>query len=301
MQRKLFVILSLVVLLSLTASTAFAEPNEPTETDGTSYGWLGEWSLGDVVRLSGIAKDPVTNATLTYWPVEAWLYRPNTIYGRDEFLGFDPRFPAEWDLANVYIKPEYQSALRRQEINNSAEATLSDAFGQFFIRMMLPRNAAETWYPCGFPCRWQCNYYSTNDGWTWHSPALLTYVYPDYRFTVPPKPYWPVPSWVLAHRPLFWPWAQVYSYEGLTPESDPMPFDTVHPLELWILEPFEMNAMYILEMRILGVDWQPTDTKVDDYLEDWPWICGSPADFPDWDNLGTPWPWGWVEPPAVMP
>jgi hypothetical protein len=290
MQRKLFVVLSLVVMLSLTVSAAFAEPNEPTAPETTFVIYGGEYSLGDFVEAAGLTFDPVTDEVLTYWPLEAWLYRPDTVYGADDVVGFDPWFPAMWDLENDYIKPYYESSLRRQE----EASQLSDAFGQFYFKFMLPRNAAETWYPCGFPCRWQCNYYNTLDGWTLHSPKLLTYVYPDYRFTDPPKPYWPEPTWVLAHTPLFWPWASsVYPY-NLEPEDDPMPFDTVHPLEMWIVEPNGMNAMYIYEMQILGVDWTPTDTQTGDYLEEWPFICGT--DFPNMDNLGTPWPWGWEAP-----
>lgn len=302
MQRKLSIVLAVVMLLSLMATAAYAEPNEPTAPEGYFLYAGGERSLGDLVSLTGFTFDPLLSTgdllwVLPYHPYESWLYRPDTVYGVDDVWGFDPRVPGQWDLDNEYIKPVFDSSLRRQ-LEGSG---VSNAFGVFQIRFMLPRNAAETWYPCGFPCKWQCNYFDPINGWEFHSPMgvrqyidentyvrVLPWRYPDYRFTKPPKPYWPPPLEVMTYYPLFWPWAG-YDY-GQDPAAA-YQFDTVHPLEWWVVEPVHGYAMHIAEIKVVSTDWQPTDTTVDDYLLEWPYICG--YDFPDPDNLGTPYPWGW--------
>jgi hypothetical protein len=292
MQRKLFLVLSLVVLMSLAGSAVAAEPQgqEPTTVNATIYTWGGEWQLGERVQDIFIAFDPLTMTILPYETVGGWLYRPDT----DPI--FAPRFPAEWDLVNEFVKPEGQSALRRQF------KTVSDSFGFYYFRFMLPRD--ENWYPCSWPCKWKCNYYNTANGWTFHSPQLLWFRYPDYRFTDPPKPYWPEPTWVMTHEPLYWPWdlgwvdpfvGWIGNYGGYGPPplylyydypilQDASPFDTVHPLEIWFVNT-DGWAMDIVELKIQGFIWQPTDTTVDDYLAEWPYICGDPYEWPDYDQI----------------
>jgi hypothetical protein len=291
MRRKLFIVLSLVVLMSMVATTAFAA--EPAATDQTIVFYGGEWMLGEVVEDIFIAFDPVTNEILPYHPVDVWLYRPDTVYGADLNLGFDPMFPANWNPAD-YIKPAWESALRRQSWPKYTESSF---WGFYYFKFMLPRD--EVWYPCSFPCKWQCNYYQPMLGWDFHSPKMLWFSYAD--------------AWTLSHQPLFWPWdidwvdpffpilgfinpygpPPFYEYYWYPLGQVATPFDTVHPMQLWITDAASGYAMYIAEMQILGYRWRTSDLKVGEYGEDWPYLCGGPFEFPDYDNLGTPWPWGW--------
>jgi len=282
MHRKLMFVVTLAILLSL-ASTAFAAEPQSTEQTIVSYG--GEWQLGEVVEDIGLAFNPVTNVILPYENVDVWMYRPDT----DPFV---PRFPAQWNPAD-FVRPYFESPLRRQDMS------VSDAFGFYFFRFQLPRD--EAWFPCSWPCKWQCNYFNPVLGWDFHSPKTLWFRYPDYRFTDPPKPYWPEPFEVLSQYPLFWPWDLdwVDPFQGLiNPYGPPpfyehydypigqvaTPFDTVHPAEIWFTNEGGW-AMNIVEVQIEGFIWQPTDTTVDDYLAEWPYICGGPYDFPDYDNV----------------
>lgn len=293
MQRKMLIVLALVALLVMPASAAFAEPDQPAAVDITIVWSPGEASLGDLVGVAGFTFDPILSTpeqlvVTAYAPYESWLYRPDTVYGRDGVAGFDPRFPALWDLENEYIKPYWQSSLRRQEEGSG----VSNAFGMFQTKFMLPRNAAETWYPCGFPCQWQCNYYEPLVGWEFHSPLGVAYYidettviralpwrYPAYV----DRPYWPSPLEVMTYYPLFWPWAG-YDY-GQDP-AEAYQWDTVHPVEWWLVDPIHGYAMYIAEIKIVSTDWQPSDTRAGDYLAEWPYICG--YNFPYDVELGTP-------------
>jgi hypothetical protein len=276
--RKLFAILSVVVLMSMIVPAAFAEPAEVEQTI-VAYG--GEWLLGEVVEDVMVAFDPVTGAILPAGaPVDVWLYRPET------FFGYDPVFDAEWDPAD-YIAPAFESELRRQSWPTYSEV---QAFGFYYFRFMLPRDVA--WYPCGFPCQWQCNYYEPFlDEWEFHSPKVLWFSYPD--------------AYTMNRFPLFWPWDLDWFDDPLgfiNPYGPPpfytwydyplgqaaTPFDTVHPVHLWITDG-EGYAMYIWELEILGYRWRTSDLRVDDYYLDWPYLCGGPYDFPDYGNLGSPW------------
>jgi len=276
--RKFFAILCVVAMLSLTAATAFAEP---AGTDATVVAYGGEWLLGERVEDVLLAFDPVTmDILLPGTPVDVWMYRPDT------FLAFDPLFDAEWDLVNDYVAPAFESELRRQTWPTYSEV---QGFGFYFFRFMLPRDVA--WYPCGYPCKWQCNFYDPwTTAWEFHSPAVLWFSYPD--------------AWTMDHYPLFWPWdldwvdaglgninpygpAGWYDWYWYPVGQDATPFDTVHPVQLWIET--EGFAMYIWELQILGYRWRTSDLEVDDYYLDWPYVCGDPYEFPDYTNLGSPW------------
>lgn len=292
MRRKVFLFLSLMVLMSLVGSAAAVEPQGPTATEQTMLSWGGAWQLGERVQDIFYAFDPITLDPLPYEPVDIWLYRPDT-------APFDPRFPGEWDPVNEFVKPQGQSALRRQY------QTESDAFSFYYFRFMLPRD--ENWYPCSWPCKWKCNYYNSMVGWEFHSPQLLWFRYPDYRFTDPPKPYWPEPWDVLTKSPLYWPWdlewvdpylGWIGNYGGYGPPpfyeyydypvgQVATPYDTVHPVEIWFTNT-DGWAMDIYEVKIQGFIWQPTDTTVDDYLAEWPYVCGDPYEWPDKDQV-DPW------------
>lgn len=273
MQRKLFVVLSLVVLLSLAASTAFAA--EPAKTNATQFSYEGEWMLGEVVEAAVVAFDPITNIVLPYHAVDVWLYRPQTI-------AFEPWFPAEWGLAGEWIKEDFDSGLRRQ---SWPKYQMSDAFGFYYFKFMLPRD--EVWYPCSFPCKWKCNYYNPFYGWDFHSPKVLWFSYPD--------------AWTLTHMPLFWPWdldwvdpwlgpigaygpPPFYLHYDYPVGQDATPFDTVHPMEMWVVEPVSATAMYLFEMKIVGYRWRTTDVQIE-YYEEWPYLCGDPYEWPDYDLI----------------
>jgi hypothetical protein len=273
MRNKLFAVLSLVVLLSLVTTSVFAaEPQAPAI--GTETLWGGWWMLGEVAEFIVPAFDPITGDSingpfLLNWPVDVWLYRPDT-------APFASRFPAEWAAlpGPWWIKPEGESSLRRQ---SWPMYTGSDAFGWYYAKFMLPRE--NTWYPCGFPCRWECNYWSGPPLYVYdemHSPYELWFSYPD----VETMTYWP----------LFWPWDMNWLEPGqgfvnpyYVPYGvgvDPLPWDTVHPMEIWITEGWGDTAMYILEVGMLGYQWKTSDPEVHRYYEDWPDLCGDPWDWP---------------------
>jgi hypothetical protein len=278
--RKLFAILSVVVMLSMIAPTVFAEP---TSVDATIVEFGGAGQLGTIFADAIPALDPVTGEIYPPgWPVEAYLYRPDTM------LGYTPWFPAEWNPATEYIAPAFESELRRQTWPRNA-VVAPDGF--FYFAFLMPRDRA--WYPCGFPCSWQCNYYDPIlDAWEFHSPQAMTFVYRD--------PY------MMDHLPLFWPWdldwfdtllgtvnpygpPPFYEYYDYPITQDATPFDTVHPVELWVVDEVSDFALRIYELKVQGYRWRWSDLTVSDYVLDWPFICGGAYEFPDYANLGAPW------------
>jgi hypothetical protein len=287
MRRKLFAVLSLVVLLSLVTTSVFAaEPEAPAI--GTEYYWRGWGLLGEQFTIIEPAFDPITGDSvngpfLLNWPVDVWLYRPDT----DPFV---PMFPAEWAAlpGPWWVKAEGESSLRRQSWPRFQG---SDSYGWYYAKFMVPRE--NTWYPCGFPCRWVCNEFSGPpfDVWdVFHSPYEMDFVYPDIETAT----YWP----------LFWPWdldwwvpglgfinpygpPPLYLWYWYDPMLDATPFDTIHPLEIWVTEGWGDNAMYIYEAGVLGYQWKTSDPEVHRYYEDWPYLCGDPWEWPP-VSLGLP-------------
>lgn len=281
MRHKLFAVLSLVVLMSLLVPAAFAaEPTEPAL--GTEVYW-GDWAmLGEVWEFVFPAFDPVIGDStfgpwLLNWPIDIWLYRPDT----DPI--FAPRFPAEWAAlpGPWWVKAEGESALRRQ---SWPKYQGSDGWGWYYAKFMFPRD--NVWYPCGFPCRWECNTYAGAPFFTWtefHSPYALWFSYPD--------------VWTAEHFPLFWPWdldwwepglgwinpygpPPFYEYYDYPIGMDATPFDTVHPMELWVAEAIDGKAMYILEFGLLGYQWKISDPEMGSYYGDWPYLCGDEYEWP---------------------
>ena len=273
MRSKMFAVLILVILLSLVSSTAFAaEPQAPAV--GTEVYWGGWAMLGEVWEFVVPAFDPVLGDPtfgpfLLNWPVDVWLYRPDT----DPFAA---RFPAEWAAlpGPWWIKAHEQSGLRRQTYPRFSQ---SDHNGWYYAKFLFPRD--EVWYPCGFPCKWNCNVFWGAPIFTFtefHSPYELWFSYPD----LPTQ----------AHYPLFWPWALDWWAPGLgyinpyyfdyPATLDPLPYDTVHPMEVWIVEGWADSAMYIFEFGLQGYQWKTTDPAVANYYADWPYICGDPAEWP---------------------
>jgi hypothetical protein len=281
MRKKLFAVLSLVVLMSLLVPSAFAaEPMEPSI--GTEVYWAGWWMLGEVFIDYVPAFDPVTGDSvfgpwLLNWPIDVWLYRPDT----NPF--FDPIFDAEWAAlpGPWWVKAEEESALRRQ---SWPAYQTSDMFGGYYFKFMLPRD--EVWYPCGYPCRWKCNTYvgAPLGMWTdFHSPYVLWFSYPDF--------------WTMDHMPLFWPWdldwwapglgwinpygpPPFFEYYDYPIWMDATPFDTVHPLEMWIAEAIDGKVMYIYELGILGYQWKTSDPEMGGYYANWPELCGDVYEWP---------------------
>jgi hypothetical protein len=289
MRHKLFAVLSLIVLVSLLVPAAFAaEPAEPavgTEKYWFDWTWLGEiWEIW-VPAFDPVVGNSITGPFLKNYPVDIWLYRPDT----DPFV---PLFPAQWAAlpGPWWIKEEGESGLRRQTWPNQSMSTVT---GTYYAKFMLPRD--EVWYPCGFPCRWQCNVYTGApvELWTgFHSPRLVEAIYPDDTLVGLPADY------TKEHFPLFWPWdldwwdvglgwinpygpPDDYDFYDYPIGMDATPFDTVHPMELWIVDGINMTAMYRLEAGILGYQWKISDPEMGSYYGDWPYLCGDPYEWPD--------------------
>jgi hypothetical protein len=310
--KRLFAILAVVVIVLPMATSAFADSDfeaagpeqwpfvgysarelyfEPNNFDpratilGSVYEymfWL--WTPPDpIFGISSPAGDH---------PVDVWLWRPSTL-GGGWGLDFIGPNPGEWWLW------DFSSALRRQSWPTYAS---TDGFGFYYAKFMLPRNAAETWYPCGFPCRWECTGFDPiANAWEIHAPVEVV---PVYRIPLadPNAIFWP---WTYT---LYWPNPTLNGWVWLWP--DPGYFvlwagETVHPLaavpsegvfdtflswvdavdpdgipgngdEWWDFDPDGSGFVddYIMhwEYAVMGYLWKTTDLEVE-WPADWPQLC----------------------------
>lgn len=231
MKRALFILTILALLLPL---TAFAEgPQEgdyqavAAETPQQNF-----FILGEQIEFAFFVIDPF-GFPIPDFPVDIRLYRPSTEFGW-------PLFQAQTPGTGYLIVGE--SEMRRQSWP-AYQAT--NEFGLYYAKFMLPRD--NVWYPCGYPCRWECDFYDPfTDTWERHSPLVVVDLYKSFE------------DWLFA--PLYWPWIA--------------PADTVHPMEAWA---FEGGTWYVLgggvwELEIDGYFWKTSDLEVD-YPADWPFIC----------------------------
>lgn len=267
-----------------------------------SYGGFGtplssgffDAKLGDIVQVFFPLFNP-DGFPATFWPVDVYLWRPPTILecedGEYKYWSLvmnpqkvDSGWPAPYDFpswfAGAWDNPD---GPRRQSWPAYQE---TDIFGFYYAKFMLPRD--EVWFPCGYPCKWQCNGYNPwTDTYTWHSPWLTAYSYPP---AVPFTPEWYYPLMY----PMYWPykWDALYGWVGdmFDAESSPWwymstftdPQDTTHPLTIWLAE--GVFDTYIdtwdaagtppwAEVEVTGYTWKTSDLKWAQWPDDWPYLC----------------------------
>jgi hypothetical protein len=271
------------------------------------------------------------NLPATFWPVDIYLWRPPTLvwcegfvdpaddgfYKYWPFLRNAPQFPAskwlilavEQPWLGVWTVPTWWMGTidggatdRRQTWPDYVE---TDGFGWYYAKFMLPRD--EGWYPCGYPCKWNCNFFTPNV-WIFHSPWEMVPVYPA---AVPFTEQWYWPDYF----PLYWPMkyyndgvvdffagdllatpydeSAPYQWIELFPITDPGvwyqvmlpsvfdPQDTIHPMTAWAIEAGFGTALDTAvfgdlpwyEAQIMGYYWKTSDLKWQDWPADWPFLC----------------------------
>jgi hypothetical protein len=243
MKRTLVVLTVLLVLSALPLSVFADEPAWGTSAaapDALARPVL----LGDQVTFDiGPVINPITGFPWAGFPIDISLYRPPTLTGWPLFD--DPLPGAGWLVVD-------ESRFRRQSWPLSKTTNI---WGLYQAKFMLPRE--NTWYPCGYPCRWDCDFYDgTTDTWDRHGPYLANFT------GVPFVPVQTPAEQLFA--PLYWPNAIF---------GDPITLDAVHPLEAWSFEGDTTNALpWQWEFQVIGYYWKSSDLEVD-YPADWPAIC----------------------------
>jgi hypothetical protein len=314
------------------------------------YGDLDEWpflpglfytTTGKNYTIDALLGDQVVfafqvwnanNLPATFWPVDIYLWRPPTTmfceFPNPDLDGFYrfwpllrniPTFTNGWNIAGAelpwwpfWTTPSWWLGTldggatdRRQTWPDYVE---TDGFGWYYAKFMLPRD--EGWYPCGYPCKWNCHFYNpmAQNIWTFHSPWALVPVYPA---AVPFTEEWYYPDYF----PLYWPFkyyndgvidafygdnpntpfdeAMPYQWIELFPASDPGVFyqvvlpsltdpqDTIHPITAWAVERAFGSTLDTAvggdlpwwEAEIMGYYWKTTDLKWQDWPADWPFLC----------------------------
>jgi hypothetical protein len=127
----------------------------------------------------------------------------------------------------TYFMPIGDSEMRRQSY---PAYQYTDQFGFYYAEFMFPRD--EAWFPCSFPLKWKCNYMTAPGVIEYHSPAAMAY---ECRFLSP-----------TVMECLDWPWAGA-------------PYDTVAPLEVYLIDQF--GGGYIIPFEVLGMYWKFSDIK----------------------------------------
>ena len=308
--RRLFTILAVVVILSTVAPAALAdnEPNAPEQLSLLGYtAWEPLWwadnfdpyatILGEVWEYAfwmTTPPHPVTGVRelAPFHPVDIWLWRPPTmdIFGNPVW----PLNKVPAPAPGFWYLPEVSSSLRRQTWPAYAG---TDEVGFYYAKFMIPRNAADTWFPCGFPCRWECNYWDPMTGvWEIHAPNVIA---PVYRIPLddPNAIFWPY------FYPLYWPdLGGGFLWPG--PDWDLWWGDTIHPLTAWPIEGefdsllafcdaidpdplvigdefydcdvdgngFDFDTEAYWEYVAFGYFWKTTDLEMN-WPADWPLLC----------------------------
>jgi hypothetical protein len=235
MKRTLFV-LTMLVVFSMLAGTAFADESAWGKApDGVAASPTQNYILmGDQMQFDFLVLDPWFQPW-PFYPIDISLYRPSTLAGWP--LLQPPTAGTGWLMVD-------ESEFRRQTWPKN-KAT--NEFGLYQAKFMLPRE--NTWFPCGYPCRWQCDFYDgLADTWDRHAPLVLI------ALQTLPELLW---------TPLYWPNAIF---------GDPVAADAIHPLEAWAFEGDTFNALAIWEYEVDGYYWKPTDLEVE-YPADYPDIC----------------------------
>jgi len=223
--RRILYLLLVVVMLAVPASSVFAAEPQIIEQIPS-----GDFYLGELVLIYTDIWDPMER-------VDAFLYRPAT-----------GEYPAGWPLTaqapidgptgNTWWKEEAASQQRRWSFADT-EGTIfetSDMFGIWAVILMIPRD--ENWYPCSFPLKWKCNYYSAEAGYELHSPQLINYL---------PSSTEPFPAALQ-----YWPWMDIFGAA-----ADPQ--DTISPLEIDVMDYDLFRTGIQFETVIVGYDWRWSD------------------------------------------
>jgi hypothetical protein len=241
-----------------TASVAWAD--EP-KTDGVlpTFGSYDRDLLGDVWSYLYPGFFPGER-------VDAWMYRPATAaWDNVNFWWHSLKWPLKsgagptgpvwgtwwWGSSlyanvNAYMAPPEDPTLPFQDnasefrrMNLTARCAVqpcedpvylfADGFGWYYAKFMHSRD--NVWYPCGFPLRWQCNFWANEFVYEFHSPSIVAY-------------------------------ECLGPFQCLTWPKDPVlgivlnPRDTVSPLEVhvqgalydygspWYIEPYEVVGYY---------------------------------------------------------
>jgi hypothetical protein len=240
----------------------------------------------DLDRMLGMTASllmPITDpdgAPAIFWPIDMYLWRPPTLYlcydfDADEWIWpGDPAhpnadggkyWPFVWNAqrADTWFKSAWDNpdGPRRQ---SWPTFQMTDEFGWYTGRFMLPRD--EVWYPCGYPCKWDCNFYNTlTDTYTFHSPNQLFFVYPEDAAEFEPLQF-----------PLYWPWTWD-AFWGAVPIAEQE--DTVHPITLWVVEGVFNSFVNFVgsppwgEYEITGYFWKTSDLQGKPWPQDYPLLC----------------------------
>lgn len=306
--RRLFLLLTVVVIMAMVAPAALAdEPKSPADQPIMGYAaweplWWADnfdakWTiLGTVQEYAFWVTQPPNPVTgIRYLapnhPVDVYLWRPSTIDDAGNVI---------WPLTGVtpgasdWWTAEYSSMFRRQSWPKYAT---TNAIGFYYAKFMLPRD--EVWYPCGYPCNWKCDNWDPITGLLEaHAPYWIETVYRLPLLSNPDSLFWPY------YYPLYWP--NLGYFGELWPTADWWQWsgDTVHPLTAWPadgeflslmafcdaidpdplvigdeyydcdvdgdLEDFDNLAYY--QYGIEGYYWKTTDLKME-WPNGWPYIC----------------------------
>lgn len=256
--KRLFVIVAVLVVALMVASPAFAA-NPPQKPDGVaSQGYTAFAPAWDPFEF-----DPAYTILGTVWDFEFWMTDPDGFLAPnmpvDVYLWRPPTVDilgnAVWPLAmaqtaGTWFLPTVSSEVRRQSWP-AFQGT--NEVGYYYSEFMLPRD--EVWYPCSYPCKWNCNFWDPiQNVAVYHSPALIVPIYRQ-----------PIDEFWYLFYPLYWPY-------------DLMPEDTVHPLTAWAFigdgpagaGSWIENAYW--EFEIGGYFWSTRDLKME-WPADWPFIC----------------------------
>lgn len=296
--RKLLSIALLVVLLATTASSALAQPVQCVDpADGLVHtpnvglyfgGWAPYTFMGDDLEFAFFVQQTGGGPLIGNHPVDIYLWRPPTadVLGNKIWplqAAYNVTLNDFWTCQHPGLLPtagsfwrEYPaSEIRRQSY---PDYQMTDGFGFYYAKFMLPRE--NTWYPCGYPCRWECNSFDAVNGFIFHSPVYLDYVYPD-PVLRPFDPRWPL------YFPLYWPWFWDYiaddwfldTHPTLT-VADVYPGDTVHPLVAVAWDAFWGAPLLIYPYEVDGYYWRTSDLE-QNWPEDWPALCPEDLLFND--------------------
>lgn len=215
--RRVLYVTLLLAILLGSFGTAVAQ--EPQRVEQVTPALLGEvWWFYFDFGIPGIR-------------VDAYMYRPATCDNWNAILG---ECVPGWESWPFVGGPAYgtwwwagpDSDMRRQ---SWPSYQYTDIWGFYYAEFMFPRD--EVWFPCDFPLQWKCNYVVDPFGTIeWHSPAAMAY---ECRFVNP-----------FLLECLDWPWAVA-------------PYDTVSPLEVYLIDEFGFG--YIIPFEVLGMYWKFSD------------------------------------------
>jgi hypothetical protein len=259
-------------MVAMLAPAAYAAPQPEAGFTAFEPPWWGDnfaprqALLGSVQEFAFYLVDPYA-ALAPFHQVDIWLQRPPTINGAGDVVwpfgdSTDPRQFGGWFMATG------ESEMRRQSWPTYAT---TNELGYYYAKFMLPRE--NTWYPCGYPCNWQCDFVDPIGGGTeYHSPYAIV---PVYRIPLdnPDAIYWPL------SYPLYWPngdnrqdtFAPLVAFPTEGANADMMAFcDWVGP------DPGDFDCSQypyaFWAFGITGYYWKTTDLRMN-WPADYPLLC----------------------------